>query len=59
MCRRRNKRCVQLENTQPLLKHDHKQKGSKFSFLGYQLQFIKIYQFIKIIETDITKMFID
>ena len=34
------------KNTQPLLKHDHRQKGVKFNFLHYQLQFIKAYQFL-------------
>ena len=38
------------KNTQPLLKHDHQQKGIKFNFLGYQLQFIQAYQFIKLNE---------
>ena len=38
------------KNTQPLLKHDHLQKGNKFNFLDYQLQFIKAYQFIKLNE---------
>ena len=37
-------------NTQPLLKHDHHQKGTKFNFLDYRLQFIKAYQFIKLNE---------
>ena len=37
-------------NTQPLLKHDHQQKGIKFNFLDYQLQFIKAYHFLKINE---------
>ena len=36
------------KNTQPLLKQDHRQKGIKFNFLNYQLQFIKAYQFLKI-----------
>ena len=35
------------KNTQPLLKQDHKHKGKKFNFLDYQLQFIKIYHFLK------------
>ena len=35
-------------NTQPLLKEDHRQKGTKFNFLDYQLQFIKAYQFLKL-----------
>ena len=38
------------KNTQPLLKHDHHQKGVKYNFLDYQLQFIKAYQFIKLNE---------
>ena len=38
------------KNTQPLLKHDHRQKGTKFHFLDYQNQFIKAYQFIKLNE---------
>ena len=38
------------KNTQPLLKHDYQQKGIKFNFLDYQLQFIKAYQFIKLNE---------
>ena len=40
------------KNTQPLLKHDHQQKGTKFNFLDYQLQFIKAYQFFKSKEED-------
>ena len=38
------------KNTQPLLKQDNRQKGAKFNFLDYQLQFIKAYQFIKLNE---------
>ena len=38
------------KNTQPLLKNDHQQKGIKFIFLDYQLQFIRAYQFIKLNE---------
>ena len=38
------------KNTQPILKHDHQQKGIKFSFLDYQLQIIKAYQFIRLNE---------
>ena len=34
-------------NTQPLLKIDHQQKGTKYNFLNYRLQFIRAYQFIK------------
>ena len=36
------------KNTQPLLKQDHLQKGTKDNFLDYQLQFIKAYQFVSI-----------
>ena len=36
------------KNTQPLIKHDHQQKGIKFNFLDYQLQFIKAYQFLRL-----------
>ena len=36
------------KNTQPLLKEVHQQKGIKFNFLDYQLQFIKAYQFFEI-----------
>ena len=42
------KEAFSWKNTQPLLKHDHHQKGVKFNFLDYQLQFIKAYQFIKL-----------
>ena len=42
------KRSILLENTQPLLKHDHDFKGTKFKFLDYQLQFIRPYLFIKL-----------
>ena len=38
------------KNTQPLLKHDHQKKGTKFNFLDYQLQLIRAYQFIKLNE---------
>ena len=44
------KEAFNWRNTQPLLKQDHVQKGLKFSFLDYQLQFIKAYQFIKLNE---------
>ena len=37
-----------LKNTQPLLKQDHQQKGTKFNFLDYHLQFIRAYQFINL-----------
>ena len=36
--------------TQPLLKHDHQKKGTKFNFLDNQLHFIKAYQFTKVNE---------
>ena len=38
------------KNTQPLLKQDLQQKGTKFNFLIYQLQFIRAYQFSKLNE---------
>ena len=41
------------KNTQPLLKKYHQQKGTKFNFLDYQLQFIKAYQFIKLIDQEV------
>ena len=42
------KEAFSWKNTQPLLKEGHRQKGIKFNFLDYQLQFIKAYQFLKI-----------
>ena len=42
------KEAFNWKNTQPLLRQDHLQKGIKFNFLDYQLQFIKAYQFIKL-----------
>ena len=44
------KEAFSWKNTQPLLKHDHQLKGTKINFLDYQLQFIKAYQFLKLIE---------
>ena len=44
------KEAFNWRNTQPLLKEDHQQKGTKFNLLDYQLQFIKAYQFIKLNE---------
>ena len=38
------------KNNQPLLRKDHQYKGIKLNFLDYQLQFIKSYQFLKLIE---------
>ena len=35
------------KNSQPLSKETHEQKGIKFNFLDYQLQFIEAYQFLK------------
>ena len=43
-----SKEAFSWKNTQPLLKQDHRQKGIKFNFLDYQLQFIKAYQFLKL-----------
>ena len=40
------------KNTQPISKHNHKQKGIKFKFLDYQLQFFKAYQFFKLNEEE-------
>ena len=40
------------KNTQPLLKEVHQQKGIKFNFLDYQLQFIKFCQFLKLNEEE-------
>ena len=34
------------KNIQPLLKHDHKEKGTKFNFLDYQIKFFKAYHFL-------------
>ena len=34
----------------PLSKQAHVHKGNKFNFLDYRLQFIKAYQFLKLIE---------
>ena len=44
------KEAFSWKNTQPLLKHDHHQKGIEFKFLDYQLQVIKAYQFSKLNE---------
>ena len=38
------------KNTQPLLKQDHQEKGTKFNFLDYQLQFTKAYRFLRLNE---------
>ena len=42
------KEAFNWRNTQPLLKHDHRQKGIEYNFLDYHLQFMKTYQFIKL-----------
>ena len=39
------KEAFSAKNTQPLLKHDHQQKGIKFNFFVYQMQFVKANQF--------------
>ena len=44
------KEALSWKYTQPLSKHIHHQKGTKFNFLDYQKQFIKAYQFIKLNE---------
>ena len=44
------KEAFSWKNTQPLLKQDHRQKGTKFKFLDYQPQFIKTYQFLRLNE---------
>ena len=44
------KEAFSWKNTQPLLKKDHQLKGTNINFLDYQLQFIKVYQFIKLNE---------
>ena len=46
------KEAFSWKNTQPLLKQDHRQKGVKFNFLDYKLEFIKAYQFLKINEEE-------
>ena len=46
------KEAFNWKNTQPFLKHGHQQKGIKFNFLDYQLQFIKAYQFINLIDQE-------
>ena len=39
---------INWKNTRPLLREVHQQKGIRFNFLDYQLQFIKAYQFLKL-----------
>ena len=43
-------KCFNWKITQPLLKHDHQQKGTKFNFLDYELQYIITYQILKLNE---------
>ena len=49
------KEAFNWKNTQPLLKHNHQKKGTKFNLLDYQLQFHKAYQFIKLNEERFNK----
>ena len=44
------KEAFNWKNTQPLLKEVHQQKGIKFNYLDYQLQIIKVHQFLKLHE---------
>ena len=44
------KEAFSWKNTRPLLKQGHRQKGTKFNFLDYEIQFNKAYQFIKLNE---------
>ena len=44
------KEAFSWKNTQPLVKHDHQLKGTKFNFLDYQLQFIEADQFVRLNE---------
>ena len=53
------KEAFNWKNTQPLLKEVHAQKGTKFNFLDYQLQFIETYQILREMKKDLTKIFID
>ena len=38
------------KNTEPVSKHIHQQKGTKYNLFVYRLQFIKAHQFIKLNE---------
>ena len=42
------KEAFSWKSTQPLLKQDHRQKGTKLKLIEYQLQFIKGHHFIKL-----------
>ena len=52
------KEAFSWKNTQPLLKQDHRQKGTKFNILDYQLQFTKAYQFNKLNEERFNETFL-
>ena len=45
------------KKTQSLLREVHSQKGVKFNFLDYQLQFIKAYQFLNLYEKGFNQNF--
>ena len=45
------------KNSQPLLKEVHQEKGIKYNFLDYQLQFIKACHFLKLIEEGLNQEF--
>ena len=38
------------QNTKSLFKQNHHQKGTKYKFLDYRLQYIKAYHFVKLNE---------
>ena len=44
------KEALNWKNTQPIIKQENQFKGIECNFLGYQLQFIKLVQFIKLNE---------
>ena len=46
-------------NTQTLLKKDKIQMGRKYKMLDYSLQFVRVYNFIKLNEEVLIKTFID
>ena len=49
------KEAFNWRNIQPLLKEIHRQKGTKFNFLDYRLQFIRSYQFLKLNEAGLNE----
>ena len=53
------KEAFNWKNTQPLLNQDHQLKRIKFKFLDYQLQFIEAYQYLKVNEDGLIKIFIE